>query len=76
MEVTDAWDRLFCHCLVGVVTGFASQLLIAARGQFNHSPEFIKEPSNASQQWLDFIAANGLLVCFTTLLTPSVVSHV
>ena len=74
VEVTDAWDRLFCHCLVAAVTGFANLLMLAARGKLNHANEFIKDSSVASQQWLDIIAAKGVLVCFRTAFLPTVVS--
>lgn len=74
VEATDAWDRLFSHCLAAVITGFSNQLLLAAKGHLNHATEFVKDSATASQQWLDFIAARGVLVCFKSLFHLSMVS--
>jgi hypothetical protein len=70
VEITYTWDRLFSQCLVAAVTSFANHLVSAANERLNHSPEYYKDPTQGSQEWLDMIVARGdVLICFEGLLS-------
>uniref|UniRef100_A0A4W3IL86 Phosphatidylinositol-3,4,5-trisphosphate dependent Rac exchange factor 1 n=1 Tax=Callorhinchus milii TaxID=7868 RepID=A0A4W3IL86_CALMI len=65
-------DVLFCQSLVAAICTFSEQLLAALNHRYNNNGEYEEESKEASKNWLEQIAATGVLLNFQALLSPNV----